>query len=318
MGSSRTTRWLGAVAAVITPMKRGAERKVRRLAVLSAGAVLMATVPVVAQVAAAPPAAAVPGLQWVFAQSAADSVSPKMLIARCPAGKRVVGGGGGVFDAPTDQINQVMLTALEPLHDTVNGDGFMAVGYERGAGISVTWTIAAYALCADPIAGLEIVTTTTNPSSSTFKATTAVCPGTKKVVSTGARVSDAGGRVGLQLNRSDGAIGISRATAREDAGGYAGAWSLTSYAVCANPIGAITPPPGTVVSGQAFGSFSCPNDSAGRPTFVHAAMGGGSLTDVDGPIFLRSLVPGSNLKSMSIQMTGVLPNGMAVGEICAP
>jgi hypothetical protein len=266
------------------------------------------------QVVVATPAAAVPGLVRPIAVSETNSESPKVEIARCPQGKRVIGGGAWVFAISQSDETKVMLTGLQPLRDTVGRDGYMAVGYERAAGIDGNWWLKAYAICADPLAGLQIVTGTTDPSSSTFKIAAARCPGPMKVLGTGARVPDTSGQVGLQLTRSSTPRDISRATAREDAAGYGGRWTLTSYAVCAfntplTPLGG--QPIATLPSLQNVVFANCP-----RGFFVHGAGGGGRLTD-PGPFFLQVVYPFNDLDKVEVAMTGVPNGGMVAQAVCA-
>lgn len=284
-------------------------RRVRRFLAVSSFFCSLAVL-----VAVATPAVAVTGLENRVSSSAKDSTSPKIQIARCSAGNRVIGGGGVVetlSDEPEEYETKVILTGLEPIHDTLNRDGYMAVGYETTPGIPGRWYLQAYAICADPLAGLEIASSTTDPSSSRFKKAAAKCPGSKKVLGTGARVPDTRGRVGLQLTRASGPRDISRATAREGAGGYARPWTLSSYAVCANPIGG--PPIAEVVNDD--------HDAVGCPagTFALGVGGGGGLTD-SGAFFLQMMYPPRIFpepRSVEVKMTGVPNEGMVLQAVCA-
>jgi hypothetical protein len=158
-------------------------------------------------------------------------------------------------------------------------------------------------IASPPVAG-------TSPASPTFLATAAVCPSGKQVTGTGSRIVNSGGQVGLQLNRASGPLDISRSTARERANGYAGLWTLTSYAICANPVGLVAE--GTLTNSSGT-SFTCPT-STHR---VHSVGGGGSLVD-SGPVFLRLLYPFSNLRTVQVFMTGPPIGGMAIQAVCGP
>ena len=274
------------------------------------------------QLTTATPAAAKLGLAKATAVSATDSVSPKIVTARCTGGRIAVGGGAAAVPGTFAGLDRLMLTALAPFHDS-SGGGFTAMAFERQPGLADSWSLYAYALCADPGYDPEIVSTTTNPSSARFQATAAgPCPDGKRVLGTGSQVSYTGGAVGLQLNRSDGPMTISRSTAREDSAGYAGSWSLTSYAVCARPAGQVTPAPGTLVSGTTVGDFTCPLTPVPRhgyvPTYVTGVNGGGPLTDTAGATFLRVLHPEDTLRGVEVAMTSPPAGGMVVGAICSP
>jgi hypothetical protein len=193
---------------------------------------------VAGQWAGATPASAVSGLvKAPTAASATNSVSPKTETTVCPAGKRVVGGGGWAFTTNVADSNRVMLTRLEPVH-IASGDSYVVTGAETDPGIAGTWWLEAYAICAYPLPGLHIVPATTVSSSSPMQATAAVCPGGERVLGTGGKIANAGGQVGLQVARASGSGDIARVQAHEDANGYAGIWNVTGYAIC------VPPPPG--------------------------------------------------------------------------
>ena len=264
------------------------------------------------QVVAATPAAAVTDLHRDVAVRPYNSVSPKTAVARCPSSNpRVIGGGGWAIGA-TDQIaERVMLTGLQPFRVTGRPGRFIAVGHEIGAGTDGEWQMEAYVICAAGLPGVEIVSNTTDPSSSTFKTAAARCPGAKKVLGTGARVPDAAGQVGLQLTRASGPRDISRAAAHEAANGYSDQWTLTSYAVCANPVGGpataqLFDPPATLAY------TGCPTG-----TFLHGPGGGGGLTG-NGPRFLTSVYPYFDLRRVQVTMTSAPPGGMVAQAVCAP
>ena len=67
--------------------------------------------------------------------------------------------------------------------------------------------------------------------------------------------------------RTDGALGIARATARESTAGYSGSWQLVSFAICADdrvhyyggwPGGTTTRPSGIHADGTATYGASAP------------------------------------------------------------
>ena len=273
--------------------------------------VALATLSVGIAIAHASPASAVAGLQRTQSPAAAPSTTSfKTRIASCPSGTVVIGGGGGIYNAPAAQVR---LTSLQPVHST-SGDRF-EVRAETATGFVGPWSLLAYAICANRLPGYEIRSGTTTLSSSTFKATSAACPSGKRVIGTGASVLNSSGQftgvnqVGLQLVRAAGPLDIARGTAREDANGYSGSWQVRSFAVCVNTLA------GAAVAGQLVsGSGGTASCTSGR---VHGAGGGGSLTD-SGPYFLRAVIPSSNLSSVTTSMTGVPVGGTGIQAICAP
>ena len=98
------------------------------------------------------------GLELVTATSAASSAD-KAVTAPCPGGKRLLGSGAEIVGAPS----QVLLDGQVP------NPGLTAVtvnALEDETGTSATWSIKAYAICADLIAGLQRVAVT-GPTDST-------------------------------------------------------------------------------------------------------------------------------------------------------
>jgi hypothetical protein len=165
--------------------------------------------------------ASVPGLQVVSAVSMGGSSSPKSVVATCPAGKRVVGTGVYVDGA----VGEVVLDDLIPGTNTVR-----ATGYEDQDGTEESWWIRAFAVCAEPVPGLEMVTATT-AASSTDKAAQATCPAGKRTLGSGAYITGGTGEVVLDTMLP--ADTSTYAMAYEDADGTTRNWTLTAYALCA-------------------------------------------------------------------------------------
>jgi hypothetical protein len=261
----------------------------------------------VAPVVGASPAAAVTGLERRISVDQAPNTEPgKTATAFCQPGDVVVGGGAWADDFGA---NRVMLTQLQPVKGgSTTLDRFVA-GAQAPPGFNGSWDLTAYALCADPLDGHQIVSHVTDPASPTFLATAAECPGAKLTIGTGSRILTPARRVGLQLSRPSGPLDISRSTAREIVGGNPDNWRLVSYAICTDPI------PGVAVRGTltntAGGFFRCPSG------YVHAVAGGGSLTD-PGPVFLQVMYPFQDLRSVQVFMTGPAIGGIAVQAVCGP
>jgi hypothetical protein len=180
-------------------------------------------------VGAAPASAAVPGLQVVSATSVLDSATLKQVTATCPSGKRVVGTGFHLLGGQGD----VILDDVRPSATNVT----VSAGEDQD-GTTATWKITALAVCANPLPGLEIVTVTSGFGPSTGKGASAFCPSGKQLVGTGAALTNGFGQVSignLTMNQNAAfAFGI------DDQDGYSGGWSITAYAICANPLPGLT------------------------------------------------------------------------------
>lgn len=273
------------------------------------------------QVFAESPAPAVAGLKWVDSEDRPrSSQSVQTATASCGLQYYAIGGGAEI----QYHDGEVRLTEMRPVLEIGVIDGvavpigsFVATAEEDDNGFSGDWTLKAFAVCApaSKISSYEIVNEQTDePSSKTFQQIAASCGGgNRRAIGVGAKIHKANGQVGLQLVRTDAALGIARATAREDADGYADTWRLESYAICvlhsnvpsAAIYGEVAP------EGNWTASASCPPDKV-----VHSVGGGGSLYDT-GPYFLYLFRPRSDLRAVTVTMTGPIPDGIAVGAVCA-
>jgi hypothetical protein len=274
--------------------------RTNRFAALVAGLLAVAGVQVVAA-----PAQAVPGRVRVVATTANNNTVIKSVNAVCPAGTRVVGGGGWAFD---NDANKVRLVRLEPLSSSAQSSYFVQA--EAEIGFTGNWWLEAYAICATTPAGHQIVRATSTGSSSTFVTQIVDCPTGKKLLGTGATILSGNREVGLQRTGSDNGLTRSLATAREDATGFSGTWTLTAYGICANPVsGAVLK---TLQASGSVANSSCTSGS------VHSVGGGGPFFDA-GPVFLMKLFPSSNGSSIGSAMSGTPSHGITeVNAICAP
>jgi hypothetical protein len=301
----------------------------------AAGLILLAAAIAGMQLAAAEPAAAIPGLERKEGASRLRGSEPrKDAVAVCDRDQHVIGGGAIVNDGGR---NLVRLTGTFPSGQVVSPDppvvnSAWAATAEAasGQGGRFPWSLRAYALCADK-AFLDarqyqwVHRIVQVPSSGgPFAETSARCPDDpnkpgRDTVAYGAggfvhAVGDASakGRIGLQMVRTSGPLDIARITAREENVNFGESWYLRSYAICAEPANAIHAE-GEVSQGASARS-TCDGNSR-----VHGAGGGGGLTD-GGPVWLRRIYPTGDLKTVTVDLTGPLVpsiGGMVAHHTCA-
>lgn len=171
---------------------------------------------------ASPAAAAVPGLQIVSEPSESNSQSFKSQTVSCPAGKQVIGTGAVI----TGGGRNVILDDLVPTSTTVR-----AGAREDQDGTPANWTVRAFAVCADPLPGYQIVSQTSLRNSDDGKSRSASCPGGTRVLGGGAELT--GGLGQVVINRMLPGNTSVDATGFEDQDGQSGNWALRTFAVCA-------------------------------------------------------------------------------------
>jgi hypothetical protein len=196
----------------------------------AATALVVAGVPLAIQVFGQGSASAstVPSAQVTSALTAFDSTPAKTVVAQCPAGKRVIGGGGRVNGA-----QHVVITRQEPVHATA-GDSFAVDAREDEVGFGGSWAVQAFAICSAPVAGLQVVSATSAFSSNAFTGQSVNCPSGKFALGGGGKITNGNGQVDLSTLAEGGSVS-SRTTAAgtEDLNGFAGNYSVTAFAVCA-------------------------------------------------------------------------------------
>ncbi|WP_328493822.1 hypothetical protein OHS59_14570 [Streptomyces sp. NBC_00414] len=231
-----------------------------------------------------------------------NSEARKSKSAQCPAGHRVVGGGGWAFD---HGHGIVALTGAEPGRDLLlQRDYFRATASEPSTGFSAGWWLEAYALCA-PAASLPGHQLVSAISSDIGFATARVrCPAGKRVIGTGAAAFP-DHHVGLQLFRSTGSRDAAVATVR-GRGDHPGSIQVRVLGICS------TVPAVTVATVRNVDNAvaECPSG-----TRVHGLGGGGSPTD-SGNSFLQEVYAPSQLDRASTSMTATPDGGMVSQAIC--
>ena len=170
---------------------------------------------------------AIAGQEVVGVESLADSTAEKSVTAACPAGKRVIGGGGAI--GTSDFAVQRILTGVTP-NSTLTT--VTATGHEDEAGYSQDWTVVAYAVCAAAPAGLQRVTATSPLGSDEFSQASVNCPAGKHILGIGGTINGGEGQVLIDDLRTDAALSKATITGFEDTTGFDPDWNVTAYAIC--------------------------------------------------------------------------------------
>ena len=167
-----------------------------------------------------------PGSQRVVASTGLSDNDELSKQAVCPAGKQVVGGGGRVSGGQ----GEVVLTQVEP-DPLLSRITARALQTEDSPG-GFDWRLYAYAVCADPPPGLELVTTSNFDPSDTSVSATASCPAGKHLVGAGGKINIATGDVVMDDLRPNPSLTTVTVTGIEDGDGAAGVWDVWAHAIC--------------------------------------------------------------------------------------
>src|SRR5262245_20957593 len=207
-------------------MRRNASTLGTTFAALAAVAGLLG-----AQASMTSPAEAVSGLTRVTKISASDSTTAKQVTAMCPAGKRIFGGGAEIVNGQ----GQAVVQRLQP-RSTATDDRFVVGAREDSNGYAGAWRLRAFAVCADPLPGQQIIATTAPTSSDSQQSLVGLCPNDQREVGFGGRINNGAGQVRLSdlYDFFGPPSSLLIVGAREDPDGYAGQWSLSSYIICAD------------------------------------------------------------------------------------
>ena len=265
----------------------------------------------------AAPAAAIPGLNNVPAATVADSSTFKSVIATCPVGQRVIGGGARLNIA----TGEVAITHMAP---TTLANSYEARAYEDFDGFAGIWALQVIAICANPPPGYAIVTAASPMASPVTASVTATCPAGLQVLGTGGSVFPGRGVSLLTAIMPSPAVGPTSVTAMgAETPGFAGTWNVQSWAICAAPVAGHT----MVVTSGVANSVSpktqtsgCP---AGRPVHgVGFQLAGSGV----GELFLNAAFPNPPLPvGTNVPVTASEDQGGVVGfwairtfAICVP
>jgi hypothetical protein len=237
-------------------------------------------------VLAEPASAAVPGLQRVVGSRTSNSVSPTSASATCPAGKRVIGTGAQISGGQ----GQVVIDDITPNAALTS---VTVTGYEDVDGFAGNWTVIAYAVCANPLPGLQRVPFTEGPDSERIKTPSGQCPGSKRTIGIGAAMTGARGRATFSAMVTASGFRNTFAQAFEQQAGTNASWSITVYLICADTTlpGQLLVSDATVFDSQPKGiTTGCPSTKVVGPGF--------SLVQGNGQVVLTDMVPNSTLTTV--------------------
>ena len=268
------------------------------------GGLATALAAAVLAVAPAGASAAITNLELVEAEAVEQPAS-----ATCPAGELVVGAGGTL--SSTD--GQVTFRNIRPRADLTGVD---VQGLEDETGAPDGWTATAFAFCATPPPGLERIAAT-SASSSAPKTVGAQCAAGKSLLGVGGEIAGGGGQVAIEDMIPGAGVTSVTVSGGEDENGYAGSWTVTAYAVCADTVAGVArvftnTPPG---SDPREAIVACP---AGKQLLGLA----GAQHGLAGMV-LRSLAPDADLEGgvvASVEDEDGTANSWSVTGygICAP
>ena len=262
-------------------------------------------------VLAAPAEGSFTGLERIapFTGTTSDA---KSLSAPCPGNKRIISVGGDT----TGSDGQVLLDELRP-NASLTGAALHAAEDEDGT--ANAWYLQAFAICAPAPTGLELVSAT-SPVDSANKSVVATCPGSKKLLGSGAKIT--GGTRQVLLDGILPNQGLSNVTvnALEDEGaGTSANWSVTAYAICAPNMPGLQ----RIAATGPSDSTSPKIVAASCPVGKSVIGMGGTINSPNGQVALDALFPDASLSSASISAaedgTGNTANwSLSAFAICAP
>jgi hypothetical protein len=172
----------------------------------------------------------IPGLGRVSHTSTPGSYTWTYDIWLCPHPRERLGIGADI----TGGVGEVSFAYLF----STSAIGVHSQAIEDQDGTSSNWSVNSYLICADQVAGQEIVIASSATDSLSSKSVTATCPPTKKVVGTGFEMWNLGVlayEVVLDDLRPNATLTSVTATAFEDQDGWAGDWRIDAYAMCVFP-----------------------------------------------------------------------------------
>jgi hypothetical protein len=131
----------------------------------------------------------------IVPRTISDGFSPPMLAtaAVCPPAERVLGSGALISDGARE-------VGLQVARPSGPGDIARAQAHEESNGYANDWSLTAYAVCAPPPSGYEVIFGPSDEElSEPVKTAFAGCTGTRRVIGAGAAITNvAPGNVSLE------------------------------------------------------------------------------------------------------------------------
>ena len=240
------------------------KRKARWFVIGSAVTAAMA----LAVVAPASPASAQVAGREIVTENTGRTPNSKSITAECDTGQRVIGAAAWMVNAGAE----VRIASVIPRTDYV----YASASVDQD-GTAHEWDLYVSAICADPIAGMDIIEQTSTLTSNPDNHIEAECTGNDKLLGSGYEMSSGdGAQVGVEQ------LAVSSTEtyvyAHEDGDGYSGTWEVTAYAVCApQPAGYEIVEDNGAETSDYVRSFTvrCPTDKEvlGVGGWVHGAAG---------------------------------------------
>ena len=179
-----------------------------------------------------------PGLTMKPGTSLTNSLPAKTATANCPNGTQLLGTGAKTSVSALQSGPLPGDVSIEKI--TPNGlTGVEVRAYETENELAASWTLSAYAICASPLPGLEVMSSVPTYSVGP-KTATATCSAGKSVLGTGAAIAHATSDVLSEFGEVvfNGIVPASDSvlsSAIPDSNGTFDSWSVRSYAICATP-----------------------------------------------------------------------------------
>ena len=165
------------------------------------------------------------GLEYRSFHSFSNSDEVKIGTALCTTGKKVLGTGARTENSDGQVI-------IEDIYLPSGLQSVTVTTVEDSTGYSGNWSMWSYAVCANPVSGLELKSAPSTVDSND-KAVGVSC-GAKKVHGVGGRINGGFGEVMHGGIYPAGDLGSATLVSIEEANGQAGNWSSEVYAICAN------------------------------------------------------------------------------------
>lgn len=231
----------------------------------------------VAVAAVAAPAHAVAAPSIESASTANDGTSPKSISVSCPAGTRVYGVAAQISGAQG-------AATLDDLTPNVGLTSVFITAYENGD--PGDWRLIGRAYCGSPTANIQRVTVASASNSTSPKSVSVTCPAGLRLYGLGGELTGAVGNVFFDDLTPNAGLTSAFITAYEN-GAYASNWSLSGYAICANPAATMLRVSATTTSDSVSpkeASAPCPSG-----TRVHGV--GAELTGAVGNVVIDGFGP---------------------------